>query len=147
MNFTCRLLSPFATLLLVASWVSSAQAHSLSGSLGSSAAALHYYQIQCYDDGNGTNGRLEASIKDLSPVVKPLVSMQISRDNSSTNTTDAKDGDATASPLVKLQGEDGFFYITVNKTAAGSEDYSIEFHCMTNDGQHTGTNVYPIINQ
>ena len=126
---------------------SPALAHDISGSLGKANTVVDYYQVHCYDDGNGPNNRLEVAIKDLAPVAAPKVSIQIIRDDTTTNTTDAVDGDASYSPIVNVTGSDGFFYMTVDKTATGAENYSVQFHCMTSDGQHTGTIISTIADQ
>lgn len=142
-------LKPILTImsLLAALQTNPAFAHDISGSLSKASTAIDYYQVQCYNDGNGLNHRLEVALKDLLPAAVPKVSIQVIRDNVSTNTTDAVDGDASYSPTASVMGGDGFFYMTVDKTATGAENYSVQFHCMTSDGQHTGTSVSTITDQ
>jgi hypothetical protein len=127
----------------------SVSAHDANGSLGASRAAMDYYQVKCYDDGNGagSTGRLEVKIKDLSPVAKPLISVQVIRDNIAKNTTDAVDANAAYSPLISFNGGDGFFYMTVDKTAAGVENYSVAYHCLSPSGEHVGTDIFQLTDQ
>lgn len=122
-------------------------AHDLTGSLGAAASAIDQYQVHCYDDGAGPTDHLYGAVKDLTPIAAPLVSIQIIRDNKATNTTDAVDGNATYSPTVKVKGNDGFFILTIDKTAAGAENYAVQYHCETIDNQHTGTDITQITNQ
>ena len=124
-----------------------ANAHDLTGSLGTDASAIDQYQVHCYDDGAGVTDHLYAAVKDLTPVAAPLVSIQVIRDNKATNSTDAVDGNATYSPTVKVKGSDGFFILTVDKTGAGAENYAVQYHCETLDNQHTGTDITQITNQ
>ena len=123
-------------------------AHDLSGSLGVASTSIDYYQVHCFDDGAGPNGYLEVSLKDIAPVAAPKISLQVIRDDTATNTTDPIDGDAGESPILSVKGSaDQYYFLTIDKTAAGAESYSAEYHCLTNDNQHTGTEIYTITNQ
>ncbi len=123
-------------------------AHDLSGSLGFASTSIDYFQVHCFDDGAGPNGYLEVALKDIAPVATPKISLQVIRDNMATNTTDPIDGDAGESPILSVNGSgDQYYLLTIDKTAAGAENYSVEYHCMTNDNQHTGTELYMITNQ
>ncbi len=123
-----------------------AHAHDISGSLGSANTSIDYYQVHCYNDGTGSTAHLYAAIKNNSATT-PKVSLQIIRDNTATNTTDAVNGDASYSPGVYQPGTDGFFYLTVDKTAAGVVNYSVQYHCQTGDQQHNGTDIFQLTNQ
>lgn len=136
------------TLSAVLGQVNPASAHDQSGSLGKINTAIDQYQVHCFDDGTGPNGYLIVAIKDLAPKVAPKLSVQVIRDNTATNTTDAVDSDASYSPEVNVGGSgDQYYLLTVDKTATGAENYSVEYHCMTSDNQHTGTDIFQLTNQ
>ena len=40
-----------------------------------------------------------------------------------------------------------FDQLTIDKTAAGIENYAVEYHCVTNTNQHTGTDIQTITDQ
>lgn len=123
-------------------------AHDLSGSLGNASASIDYYQVRCFDDGAGPNGYLEVSLTDVAPVAAPKISIQVIRDDTATNATDPFDGDAGHSPTLSIKGSgDQYYFLTIDKTAAGAENYAVEYHCVTNDNQHTGTDIYTITDQ
>ncbi|MBT9097563.1 hypothetical protein KFZ76_07565 [Methylovulum psychrotolerans] len=123
-----------------------ANAHDITGSLGSAATAVDYYQVHCYDDGSGVTAHLYVAVINKSTNT-PKVSVQAIRDNTATNTTDAVNGNATYSPGIYQPGTDGFFYLTVDKTGAGVANYSLQYHCQTSDQQHNGTDIFQLINQ
>lgn len=123
-----------------------ASAHDVNGSLGKASSAIDYYQVQCFDDGSGPTDHLDVAIKNNSRGAAKL-SVQVIRDNTATNATDAANGNATYSPVVNQKGSDGFFYMTVDKTAVGVVNYSLQYHCQTSDQQHTGTNIFQLTNQ
>ncbi|MDO9103471.1 MAG: hypothetical protein Q7U57_00780 [Methylovulum sp.] len=136
------------SLLAVLGQANVAVAHDQSGSLGNANSAIDQYQVHCFDDGSGANDHLEVAVKDLAPKATPKVSLQVIRDDTATNTTDAVDGDASYSPEVSVKGSaDQYYLMTVDKTAAGAENYLIEYHCITGDNQHTGTDIFSLTNQ
>ncbi len=116
-----------------------AAAHDINGALGKTAGATDYYQVDCFDDGNGATAYLIVEIKDLPPVVSPMVSVQVTKGKLARNTTDAVDGNAAFAPIVNLPGGNGSYFLTVDKTAAGIDTYNLQVHCETSAGQHTGT--------
>jgi len=127
-----------------------AVAHDIVGGLGNNRSAIDVFQVRCFDDGAGPNDHLIASIKDLTPVARPLVSLQLSTSTKALNTTDRVDGDPISSPYIKLKGNGtgtDFYLLSINKTSSGQESYSVQYHCQTVDNQHTGTDTAPIINQ
>jgi len=127
-----------------------ALAHDIAGALGNDRSAMDVYQVHCYDDGAGPNDHLIVSVKDINPMAKPLVSIQVSSSTRVLNTTDEIDGDSISSPKVKLKGNgsgDDYYLISIDKTDAGNEIYTVEYHCETFHNQHTGTNTALIINQ
>ncbi|WP_156829917.1 hypothetical protein [Methylovulum miyakonense] len=126
-----------------------ASAHEIYGTLGYASGSIDQYQIHCFDngDGNGANDHLYINVSDTLPVAAPLVSIQIQRANIAKNLTDAVDGNATSSPSVNFKGGgtgNDFYILTVDKTAAGNENYKVELHCLSSSGDHVGTE-FPIL--
>ncbi|MFO1419113.1 MAG: hypothetical protein U1E83_10645 [Methylotetracoccus sp.] len=122
-----------------------ASAHGQVGTLGSSATATDLYAVTCFTEANLETHHLLAQIKDDLPKRAPKVSLQIIRTDLATpvaaSTTDNTDGDDNYSPDVQAAGGNGRYFVIVNKTAAGAENYTIQFHCQTADLKHTGTLV------
>jgi len=137
-----------ATLLAVVAYAGGASAHEQSGALGKAASATDYYQVTCSDDGNGPADHLFVQIKDLAPVAKPMVSILVVNGLQAKTSTDPIDGDATGSPGLNIKGgTTATYYVLVSKTAAGAENYFFDYHCLTANGDHTGTDIYPFQNQ
>ncbi len=135
-----------ASLLLAVGQI--AQAHSLSGALGSSPRATDLYQVTCFaEDGGPVTGHLRVSVRDNAPVKRPQVSVQILKGLLATNTTDARDGNLAYSRPVTIDGGDGVYQMLVNKSGRGAETYTIEYHCISPDGVHTGTDAAQLQNQ
>lgn len=114
----------------------------LSGTVGlatSGAAKTDVYTVTC---ATGTSD-LAVSVIDLPAVKAPLVSIQVTKGVPSTGlSTDAKDGDANYSPLVKLAKGAGVYTMKVNKSASsviGAEAYKAQFSCRNAKGVMTGT--------
>jgi hypothetical protein len=129
-------------LALALGGASLASAHTQNGSLGTSASATDYYAITCSNDGSGAPGSLVLEVLDAGPVAAPLVSAQIRKGSLLTNTTPAGDGEW--SPLVFLNGGAGTYDVLVDKSDAGAESYTLDFHCVTGTnggGVHTGTAI------
>ena len=133
-----------ATLFLNAH---AAFAHDQTGALGKAVGATDYYAVSCFDDGNGVADHLSFQIMDALPAAIPAVSAQVTKGRLAVNTTDAIDGDATYSPAVLVKGGNGTYYVSVDKSKAGVENYSFQYHCETSDNQHTGTSILPLQNQ
>jgi hypothetical protein len=106
----------------------------VAGTLEADASATDYFKVTCSDDGSGAPASLVARVRDDLPSAAPMISVQIQRATSATNSTDAVDGDATPSPLISVDGAAGVFDVFVDKSAAGAESYTVEFTCMTDDG-------------
>lgn len=148
-----------ATLLLAAGYAGLVSAHSVTGTLGKAVnglAATDVYQVTCSDagDGSGVPNNLYLHVKDLAPVLAPLVSTQASKGTlTGALSTDAKDGDAIYSPAVTLTppagSGSGIYTVRVNKSAStvkGIEAYTLEAHCQKGL-VHAGTAVALIQNQ
>jgi hypothetical protein len=137
------------SLLLTASYTNIASAHNASGSLGQAASATDLYMVSCFDNGDGTgvSARLAMQVADLAPAAAPKVSVQVIKGVSAVTSTDSKDGDAKYSPFVYSNGGDGSYYVSVSKTAAGAENYDLDFHCQNAAGGHTGTTIQMLQNK
>ncbi len=107
--------------------------------LGAGAGATDVYLVSCFDDGDGPTSYLTVAVQDLLPKAGPIVNIQIFRDGFVNNASDLVDGDAVASPFIKLSRGDGTYFVIVNKTKSGAENYQFEYHCMTAGNAHTGT--------
>lgn len=130
--------------LLLAGLARGALAHTQSGALGDAAGATDYYQVTCLDDGAGPPASLSIQVRDATPAAAPLVSVQVRRGLQVASSTDPIDGDTGFSPLVAVNGAAGVYDVLVDKTAAGAESYTLDFHCTTGPdgtGEHTGTEI------
>lgn len=139
------LTSQLITAIALFGLIQSSHAHDAAAtmdSVGNSATFTGYGFVTCFDDGNGSADKLVASVKDLSPPVPGLlVNLQILKGNRATNVTDPVSGDGIGSPSISVKGGNGVYFIMVNKTAAGARNFSIEYHCMTANDVHTGTDI------
>lgn len=133
----------FALAALGMGLPNAAFAHGQTGTLGSSATATDLYAVTCFTEAKLETHHLLAQIKDDKPARPPKLNLQIVRTDLATpiaiNTTDNTDGDDNYSPDAQATGGNGRYYVVVNKTAAGAENYTIQFHCQTADLKHTGT--------
>ena len=133
------------SILVAVSQTNVTLAHSGGGAIdpaGTNASATILAAVTCSDDGNGTPDHLFGQIKDLSaPVPGLLVSFHIYKGIKMTTSTDAISGDANYSPGATLNGGPGVYYISVTKTAAGTREFDVIWHCVTSGDIHTGTDI------
>jgi hypothetical protein len=137
-------------LALVLGGASLASAHEQSGSLGAAASASDAYQVTCSNDGSGAPASLAIEILDAAPSAAPLVSAQLQRGDDLVSTTDPTDADASFGPAISVNGGAGAYLVLVDKSAAGAETYTLEYHCFTGangTGAHTGTALTTLQNQ
>lgn len=117
-----------------------ASAHTQSGALGSTAngnAATDIYSVSCYNDGSGVPTKIWLQVKDLAPVLAPVISIKTATSGVSTDTVD---GDANYSTAVTSVGASAKLSVMKSaSTVKGSETYVAQFHCQTANGTHTGT--------
>lgn len=132
---------------LIVSQAGTALAHNQSGGLTTGlAAAVDFYQVTCFDDGNGTPSYLEAQVKDMTANT-PKVSILIYKGTSCTtnkcaqSSTDTTDNNTTYSPLVKVTQGAGVYNLFVMHTVSGTDSYDVLVHCKTTSGVHTGTSL------
>ena len=109
---------------------------------GTVATFTGYALVTCFDDGNGPADNLTASVKDTSlPQENLLVNLQIIKGNRAISTTDPVSGDGSFSPEVRVHGGKGVYLLLVNKTSAGARSILVSYHCITESGAHTGTDI------
>jgi hypothetical protein len=96
----------------------------------------------CFDDGAGPAAYLFARIRDNSAPVEGLyVSLQLLKGTQAISISDTVSGDAGYSDYVALAGGNGVYTMMLNKTRAGPREVDVEWHCMTADDEHTGTDI------
>jgi hypothetical protein len=109
---------------------------------GGSATFTGLANVTCSNDGSGAPALLTARVRDNSPAVPGLlINLQILKDGSALSISDPVSGDANYSESIAVPGGAGVYTMMVNKTAAGARNFDIEWHCMTADGQHAGTDI------
>jgi len=109
---------------------------------GNKASFTALARLTCFDDGTGNAAYLVARVRDNSPPVAGLmVNMQLLKGTRAISITDPTSGDAEYSPYVMLSGGNGVYTLLLNKTAAGVRAFDLEWHCMTADNLHTGTDI------
>jgi hypothetical protein len=117
----------------------------LIGTLPGSATEATLLAVECTNDGAGEPASLTIQVRDLAPISSPVVSLQARRGFSAKSTTDAGDGDATASPSVAVNGGAGRYDVFVDKNAEGGEDFEVTAQCWTGTGGTgvpTGTSLF-----
>lgn len=131
-----------ASLLVGLAGASSAQADPAEvvlETLGVAATATDVYRLTCPIFTTGVS----ANVTDLIPVAAPLVSLQIFKPQplppGVVSTTDPVDGlqfmlpgpvlGEFPSPTVTLNKGSGQYYLYVDKSAAGAENYRMTVHC------------------
>lgn len=134
-----------ALMLLALGYRVVASAHTLNASLGAAAGTIDFYLISC-STGDANGARLEVSVINQA-ASSPLLSVQMQKNDLAVNSTDAASGNSAYSPTVPLTGGDGVYYVTVDKSGAGSVNYSLEYHCKTGGGLHTGDDTSLILLQ
>lgn len=141
----CKKTLVAVSLLMAAGYADIASAHSGGGTIdpnGTNASASDLAVVTCFDDGNGTPHHLAAQVKDSSsPVSGLLLSLHLQKGNQMTTITDTVSGDTNYSPLITLNGGAGVYYMSVTKSNAGSRVFDVIWHCVTNNGDHTGTDI------
>ena len=132
-------------ILAAIAYANYAAAHSAGATIdaaGNNASATDLAQVICYDDGDGPTDHLYVTIQDNSPPVSGLLlSAQVYKDGHMTNVTDTVSGDANSSPLARIGGGDGVYYLSVSKTASGARNFTVTYHCQTAADVHTGTDI------
>jgi hypothetical protein len=86
-------------------------------------------------------------VRDSAPTATPIVSAWVRKDTVGRNSTDAVDGNSTFGPYVDAIKGNGYYYVTIAKTAAGAEAYTLDYQCETRTGVGTGTRIVRQQNQ
>lgn len=109
---------------------------------GDDAAFTALARVTCFNDGNGEAAYLMSRIRDKSPAIPGLlVTVHILKGGRAINATDTSPGDADYSVWAALPGGNGVYQLMLTKTAAGARAFDLEWHCMTADNVHTGTDI------
>jgi hypothetical protein len=137
-----------ASVAVFAGYGSFASAHTQTGSLGNDAGAADIYQVTCATN-DTTTGRLEITVLN-STASSPLLNVLIEKDGQSSSATDpvsGDKGDSAHSPLASVTAGDGPYTVTLTKAGVGTVSYSMDAHCKTGSGQHTGDDTSIVILQ
>lgn len=130
---------------LVMSQASSVLADNQSGSFTTGlAAGVDFYQITCFDDGNGAPSYVEAQVKDMTASTSKVNILLYKGTACTTNkcaqfSLDTTDSDTGYSPLVRVTQGSGTYNLFVQHTASGTDSYDVSAHCKTSGNVHTGT--------
>ena len=118
-------------------------AHDKRGTLGADASATDFYKITCSDDGRGPAGKLSLDAENVSAPNSAPLNVQIFKDdhNLYMSTTDNVGEDNQTSPSLTAIGGSGNYSVLVDKSGVGKVKYSLDFHCETLGGVHTGTDI------
>ncbi len=119
---------------------SAANAATQEQSLGSDLAVIDRYRVTCSAANGADSIRLAARVKNNTPA-SPSLSVQVYKGSVATNSTDAVGGDAVFSPLSYVAKGNGTYFIAVDKTAAGTVDYTLYYQCETGQGVATDSNI------
>ncbi len=132
-------------LAVLVGYSSLASAHSARAVLdaaGNNANFTALARVTCFNDGSGNAAYLTARVRDNSPAVTGLlINVQLLKGTMAISATDAVSGDASYSDAIALPAGNGVYTMMLNKTLAGARSFDIEWHCMTADGAHAGTDI------
>lgn len=139
---SCMALASVVMVALQMPVVSAHGGRALFDPAGDTASFTGLARITCSDDGNGPANHLIARVRDNSaPVAGLYFSMQLLKGTKATSVTDTVSGDADYSEYAVLAGGNGTYYLLLNHTKAGVRDIDLEWHCLTIDNVHTGTDI------
>src|SRR5690242_7851000 len=107
-------------------------AHNQAGSFTTGlAASVDFYQVSCFDDGNGAPSYVEAQVKDMTANTSKVgILLQKGTTPCTTNkcaqsSTDTTDTDAAYSSLIKVTQGSGVYNLFVSHSAAGTDSYDV----------------------
>ena len=147
MKSKLKKLTMASTLSLIAGYASMASAHDVSNqTIGVAAGATDYFQVTCFNDGQGNAARLNIQ-EHVDTAGGAILSLQVHKGSIARNTTDPVGGDAGYSPLVSVAGGNGVYNVFVDKKKVGARQYDISYHCITSGNVHTGTSIVQRQNQ
>jgi hypothetical protein len=126
-----------SAILIAAGQAGIAAAHDRNDSLGAAARSVDYVQVTC---GIGTDHLLVA-IDDVATVDHIQMSVLVHKGISAASATAPDGGTSPSITLVGLPGN-GVYNVFMSKTAGGSANYHLLFHCQNADGTvHTATTL------
>ncbi len=106
------------------------------------AQATDMADVTCGDDGHGPAAFLFVQVRDdTGPMPGVMVNAQVIKGNQAANVTDPISGDGQYSEPIVLAGGDGVYRMLVDKTGPGQRVFSLIWHCLTQEGVHTGTEI------
>ena len=131
-----------ASILIATGHTGIALAHSGGAIIDPGSNNAHATDLATVTCGAGTD-HLSAQVKDMSgPVPGLLLSLHLYKGNQMKSTTDTVSGDANYSPLIRLNGGPGVYYMSATKTNAGGRLFDVIWHCMaSDDATHTDTDL------
>ncbi|SDY04144.1 hypothetical protein [Nitrosomonas sp. Nm33] len=133
------------SVIVTACYAATIGAHTAGATLdpaGNKATFTALARVTCFDDGNGPADNLVARIRDNSPPIPGMfISLQLLKGSKAISVTDTTPGDAQFSQQVSLQGGNGTYFMMADKTIAGARDFEVDWHCMTANQVHTGTDI------
>lgn len=135
------------SFFMVAGRAGVVSAHTQGGSLSTGTnEAVDWYQVSCFDDGHGAPDHLLFQVKD-STANSAKVGVLVQKGTSCTtnacvmNSQDTTDTNTGYSPAEKVKQGAGTYNMYVHHTAAGTDSYSVSYHCETLSNAHTGTTI------
>ena len=109
---------------------------------GNKASFTGLVRVTCFDDGTGPANYLMARVRDNSAAQPGMVvNLQLLKGLRATSVSDPVSGNADYSPYAVLAAGNGVYQLLINKTLAGARAFDLEWHCMTLNNDHTGTEI------
>lgn len=135
--------------LFTGGYSSLAVSHVLSGSLGVNFWSTDVYLMQCSTDAGGVTAFLEFRILDATQTPRGgKLSAVVSAGGIVTQTGDPVRGDTGWSPIHRVHAGNGTYQVIVHKLKQdGNKVYSLDYHCKSSSGAHTGTSSITIQDQ
>ncbi|MGR9108152.1 MAG: hypothetical protein ACU843_14600 [Gammaproteobacteria bacterium] len=123
-------------------------AHELSNSLGYEFWRTDAFLVNCSTDSGGVSDRLEFAIIDTTETVGGgKMNVVVSAAGMFTQTGDQVRNDANYGPIHTLQAGNGPYVVVVHKLFDGNKVYTLQYHCKSASGAHTGTSLTVMQNQ
>ena len=143
-----NLLKRSAFTLFSVSFGAVCSAHELSDSLDSSYTSTDVYYVTCSTDSGGVSDYLEFSVLDATQ--NPgggKISTMVWAGGIAVQTGDPVRANADFSPVAAVHAGNGLYQVFVHKLKEGPKVYSLQYHCKSATGAHTGTSKITIQDQ
>ncbi|MGH8474703.1 MAG: hypothetical protein ACRERV_03645 [Methylococcales bacterium] len=123
--------------------------HDLFGkTLGQPFYATDVYHVTCTTDSGGASDYLETSIIDTTQTTGGGKISAVTKGGGVVEQTgDPGRNDGNYSPPLLVHGGNGLYEVFVHKLNKGPKIYSLQYHCKSSGGAHTGTEIITIQNQ